>query len=97
MFKHYYVYILTNKDRGTLYTGVTNDLVRRVYEHREKSIPGFTKKHDLTKLVWFEQHEDVEAAVQREKLIKKWKREWKYNLIESINPHWEDLYEGICS
>ena len=72
MFKHYYVYILTNKDRGTLYTGVTNDLVRRVYEHREKSIPGFTKKHDLTKLVWFEQHEDVEAAVQREKLIKKW-------------------------
>jgi putative endonuclease len=94
--KTHWVYLLTNKDRGTFYVGMTNDLVRRVYEHRIKAVKGFTRDHDLTRLIWFEEHGDREQALRREGLIKKWKREWKYNLVEHQNPFWEDLYDGIC-
>jgi putative endonuclease len=88
--KSYFVYIMTNHSR-TLYTGVTNDLIRRVQEHKQKLIPGFTKKYNITKLVYFEQTNDIQAAIQREKQIKGWLRAKKIALIESINPQWEDL------
>jgi putative endonuclease len=88
--KAYFVYIMTNRSR-TLYTGVTNDLTRRVQEHKQKLIPGFTKKYNITKLVYFEQTNDIQAAIQREKQIKGWLRAKKIALIESINPQWEDL------
>ena len=94
--KTHWVYLLTNQERGTFYVGMTSDLVRRIYEHRIKAVEGFTRDHDLTRLVWFEEQGDRGQALRREGLIKKWKREWKYNLIEQDNPHWEDLYEGIC-
>ncbi|MGQ9701419.1 MAG: GIY-YIG nuclease family protein [bacterium] len=92
MNKQYYVYILSNKKNGTLYTGVTNDLVRRVYEHKHNLIEGFTKKYHVHRLVYFENTENVEAAIHREKCIKKWKRAWKIELIEKSNPEWKDLY-----
>ena len=88
----YYVYILTNKS-GTLYTGVTNNLERRVYEHKNHLIDGFTKKYKIDKLVYFEETDDVSTAIAREKQIKGWRREKKIALIESINPHWKDLSE----
>lgn len=91
--RQYYVYILTNKRNGTLYTGMTNDLARRVYEHRSKSVPGFTRKYDLTRLVWYEMHPTLDSAYQREKRIKEWKRIWKIDLIEAANPGWRDLSE----
>ena len=91
--KHYYVYVLTNRKRGVLYTGMTNDLERRVYEHREKLIPGFARKYNLTKLVYFEEITDVNAAIKREKQIKGWLRKKKIALIESRNPNWNDLSE----
>jgi putative endonuclease len=80
----------------TLYLGVTNDLVRRVYEHRTKAVEGFTKRYAVDKLVWFEIHDNVEAAITREKELKKWRRDWKIRLIEEQNPEWTDLYPGIC-
>lgn len=86
----YYVYIMTNKSR-TLYTGVTNDLARRVYEHKQKLLPGFTSKYNITKLVYFEATEDVYAALNREKQIKGWLRDRKIALIEAANPDWKDL------
>jgi len=86
----YYVYILTNKSR-TLYTGVTNDLERRVYEHKQKLIPGFTRKYNISRLVFFEVTPDVRAAISREKQIKGWTRTKKIALIESENPRWRDL------
>src|SRR5271166_3218719 len=92
----YYVYFLTSKLGGTLYVGVTNDLVRRVYEHREGNVEGFTKKYGVTRLVYFEVHSDVQAAILREKQIKKWNRAWKVRLIEQKNPNWDDLYNMIC-
>jgi putative endonuclease len=92
----YYVYILASKIGGTLYVGVTNDLVRRVYEHREKLADGFTKKYDVSKLVYYEAHTDVEAATIREKRMKKWNRAWKIRLIEEDNPNWDDLYNRIA-
>jgi putative endonuclease len=92
----YYVYILASKIGGTLYIGVTNDLVRRVYEHREKLAQGFTKKYDVARLVYFEEHADIEAAIMREKRLKKWNRAWKVRLIEGSNPNWDDLYPGIA-
>jgi putative endonuclease len=92
----YYVYILANKPYGTLYIGVTNDLVRRVYEHRTAEAPSFTKRYDIRQLVYFESTENVEAAIHREKRIKKWRREWKINLIERGNPDWHDLYAGLA-
>jgi len=88
--KQYYVYIMTNRS-GTLYTGVTNDLVRRVYEHKNKLIPGFTAKYNITKLVYFETTDDVRTAIAREKQIKGWLRVKKVALIESVNPSWDDL------
>jgi len=88
--KDYYVYIMTN-NYATLYTGVTNNLERRVYEHKHKLVPGFTKKYNLTRLVWYEAGNDIWAAIAREKQIKGWVRARKVALIESMNPDWEDL------
>jgi putative endonuclease len=88
--RQYYIYIMTNRS-GTLYTGVTNDLARRVYEHRNKLIPGFTAKYNITKLVYFEAIDDVRTAIAREKQIKGWLRAKKVALIESVNPSWDDL------
>ena len=93
--KMYFVYLITNKPYGTLYAGVTNDLIRRIYEHRSGAVEGFLKQHDLGHLVWYEAHGDVLAAIAREKLIKKWHRDWKINLVQSSNPEWHDLYESI--
>jgi putative endonuclease len=92
---NYFVYMLTNKPRGTLYVGVTNDLVRRVYEHREGAVPGFTKRYTLKQLVHFECYDDPMTAIQREKNIKHWSRAWKLDLVASSNPQWRDLYNDI--
>ena len=92
-----WLYILANKPGGTLYVGVTNDLVRRVYEHRTKAVPGFTSRYGVDKLVWFEIHATAEAAITREKELKKWRRDWKVRLIEESNPEWVDLYPGISN
>ena len=93
--KSYFVYILASKRNGTLYIGVTNDLLRRVWEHREGIVPGFTKKYDVKMLVHFEEFGDVGVAIQRETRLKKWNRQWKIELIEKSNPDWRDLYETI--
>ena len=93
--KNYYVYILTNKPRGTLYIGMTNNLVRRGYEHRNGLADGFTKKYNLKMLVYFEVFNRVEDAILREKRLKKWNRQWKIDLIEKVNPNWDDLYEKL--
>ena len=90
---NYYVYILTNKKDGVLYIGVTNDVKRRVWEHKQKIVKGFTKKYNVDRLMYFEQTSDVYAAIEREKQMKKWKREWKVELIEKDNKAWRDLYE----
>jgi putative endonuclease len=90
--KRYYVYILTNVSR-TLYVGVTNDLIRRIYEHQQKLVPGFTRRYNINRLVYFEETGDVETAIAREKQIKGWLREKKVQLIESANPDWKDLSE----
>ena len=94
--RSYYVYILASRIGGTLYIGVTNDLIRRVGEHKLKLVEGFTEKHDVVKLVYFEQFDDSENAIKREKRLKKWNRAWKIRLIEEHNPNWEDLYPGIA-
>ena len=94
--KQYYVYLLASKIGGTLYIGVTNDLVRRVYVHREKIVEGFTKKYDVARLVYFEAHSEIEAAIMREKQMKKWNRAWKVRLIEEENPNWDDLYPRLA-
>ncbi|MCA1433731.1 GIY-YIG nuclease family protein [Bradyrhizobium sp. BRP20] len=91
----YYVYILASKKHGTLYIGVTNDLVRRVYQHRTKTVPGFTSKYGVDKLVLFEIYDDAVSAIAREKELKKWRRDWKTRLIEEQNPNWDDLYPGL--
>jgi putative endonuclease len=87
----YFVYIVASARNGTLYVGVTNDIARRSYEHREGLVPGFTKKYAVKILVWFEEHGDIREAILREKRIKKWERAWKLRLIESVNPDWNDL------
>jgi len=92
---NYYVYILCNKRNGTQYTGVTSDLRKRVYEHKNKLVESFTKEHGLDKLVWYEIHEDIKEAINREKLIKKWKRKWKLELVDRFNPLWDELYEKL--
>jgi putative endonuclease len=92
---YHYVYMLSSKRNGTLYTGVTMDLKRRVWEHKNKYLPGFTAKHGVDYLVWFEAFEDYEEAAMRERRIKKWNRQWKLELIEKGNPDWNDLYEGL--
>jgi putative endonuclease len=93
----YYVYILASRKNGTLYVGVTNDLVRRAYDHKSNVIQGFTEKYGVHNLVYYESYTDVRDALTREKRLKKWKRQWKINLIETKNPDWIDLYEQIIS
>jgi len=92
----FYVYLLASKPHGTLYVGVTSDLIRRVFEHKSKAVPGFTARYRVDTLVWFEAHNSIQAAIRREKQIKEWKREWKFNLIERDNPHWIDLYLDLA-
>ena len=94
--KQGYVYIMTNKVNTVLYTGVTSNLVKRVYEHKNKLVDGFTARYNLNKLVYFEQTADVISAIEREKQIKGWNRKHKEKLIESMNPQWKDLYDTIC-
>ena len=91
----YYVYILASAKYGTLYIGITRDLVKRVYEHKKSIADGFTKKYKVHQLVYYEIHEDVHEAILREKQIKKWNRDWKINLIERENLDWFDLYDGL--
>ena len=93
--KEFYVYILCGKRNGTLYTGVTSDLAKRVYEHKNNLVEGFTKTHGVHRLVWYERHETAQSALNREKQIKKWNREWKLRRIDESNPLWEDLYESL--
>ncbi|MBI5178900.1 MAG: GIY-YIG nuclease family protein [Nitrospinae bacterium] len=93
--KSYFVYILASKRNGTLYIGVTNNLARRVYEHKNNLLEGFTKKYGVSLLVYYEQIFDVRSAIAREKQMKKWNRAWKLKLIEKSNPQWEDLYSEI--
>jgi putative endonuclease len=95
MSKQYFVYIITNNPYGTLYTGVTSNLIQRIHQHREGVVEGFSKRHDLNRLVWYEVHEDVHAAIASEKRIKKYRRDWKVNLIQLMNPQWIDLYETL--
>jgi putative endonuclease len=89
------VYILASKRNGTLYVGVTSNLVKRIWEHKNDLVEGFTKRYGIHNLVWYEVHETMESAIQREKRVKEWKRAWKLELIESFNPEWQDLYQGI--
>ena len=96
MDKQFYVYFLTNKRNGTIYTGVTSNLIQRIYQHKHDLADGFTKKHGCKMLVWYEHHGSAESAITREKQIKAWKREWKINRITEMNPKWEDLYNDIC-
>jgi putative endonuclease len=87
--------MMASQKHGTLYLGVTNDLVRRIYEHMSKIVPGFTKQYNVVHLVWFEAYDDPVNAIEREKEIKKWRRDWKIRLIEEENPDWFDLYPSI--
>jgi putative endonuclease len=91
----FYVYLLASKPQGTLYIGVTSDLVKRVWEHKCKVVPSFASRYGVDNLVWFETHDSAEAAIGREKQLKEWRRAWKISLIESGNPHWIDLYPGL--
>ena len=93
--RQYYVYILTNKTNNVLYTGVTNDLIRRIFEHKNKLLEGFTKKYNLRKLVYYEATNDIEGAINREKQLKNWHRDWKINLIDQFNPDWKDLSDDF--
>lgn len=95
--RSYYVYLLASRRKGTLYVGVTNDLSKRVWQHKQDLVDGFTKKYGVKSLVWFEQTESIESAIVREKQIKKWNRDWKVELIEKTNPQWRDLYEEIAA
>ncbi|MCA0423962.1 MAG: GIY-YIG nuclease family protein [Proteobacteria bacterium] len=91
-----YVYLMTNRPNGTLYCGVTNDIARRAYEHREGLVPGFTRRYGLKHLVWFEAFGDIREVIQRETSIKRWPRAWKVRLIADNNPDWADLYETLA-
>jgi putative endonuclease len=92
---YFYVYILASGMYGTLYVGVTNNLVRRIWEHKNDLVAGFTRDYRVHRLVWFEMHESAIGAITREKQVKKWNRDWKVNLIQAKNPEWNDLYETI--
>jgi putative endonuclease len=92
----YFVYILASRIGGTLYIGVTNDLTRRVFEHKSKFVRGFTKRYDVVRLVYYEQYDDIEQAILREKRLKNWNRAWKIRLLEEQNPNWIDLYPAIA-
>ena len=89
------VYILASKQNGTLYIGVTSELVKRIWEYKNDMVEGFTKRYGVHRLVWYEVHESMESAIEREKRLKEWKRKWKLELIESSNPNWQDLYNMI--
>jgi putative endonuclease len=91
----YFVYILTNKSNKILYIGVTNNLERRMYEHRNKMVDGFTKRYNLTKLIYFEETSDIRSAIEKEKQLKNWHRDWKITLINRFNPNWDDLSQGF--
>lgn len=95
MNKKGYVYILASQRNGTLYIGVTSDLIRRIWEHKEGVIEGFSKQYGLKMLVWYEVHEDIAEAIKREKALKKWNRKWKLRVIEESNPDWRDLYTEL--
>ena len=97
LMKFSWVYITTNKRNGTLYTGVTSDLVDRIWKHKHDWFPGFSRKYGCNRLVWFETHNDIHAAMRREKQIKRWRRTWKLRLIEEQNPNWTDLYEDLTN
>jgi putative endonuclease len=92
---NYFVYLLASRKHGTLYVGVTSNLVRRVYEHKTKATPGFTSKYGVDRLVWYECYDDPVSAITREKELKKWRRDWKISLIEEDNPDWTDRYDII--
>jgi putative endonuclease len=92
----FYVYILASKRNGTVYVGMTDDLVKRVWQHRNNIIPGFTKQYGVKSLVWYEAHESRESAFTRERQIKKWNRDWKLKLVEQTNPTWRDCYDEIA-
>ena len=89
--------MLASEAYGTLYTGVTSNLAKRIWEHREHIVPGFTSRHHVTRLVWYECHESIDAAITREKQIKEWHRDWKVNLIQAVNPNWRDLYDDVTA
>jgi len=89
--RSYFVYILASRDHGTLYIGVTSDLERRIYEHKNKLIDGFTKQYNVDRLVYFEETSDIHSALEREKQLKNWRRNWKIDIIEKVNPDWDDL------
>lgn len=89
------VYMLASKKNGTLYIGVTSDLIRRIWEHKHDVVEGFTKKYQVHRLVWYELHETMDAAICREKAMKNWKRAWKISRIETVNPDWKDLYQSL--
>jgi putative endonuclease len=93
--KTYFIYIMASKKNGTLYIGVTNDLIRRVWQHKNNVHEGFTQKYSVHRLVYFESTTDIKGAITREKQMKKWNRQWKINLIEENNPNWDDLYETL--
>ncbi len=93
--RQYYVYILSNLNNNVLYIGVTNNLIRRAYEHKNKLVEGFSKRYNLTKLVYYETTESIESAIEREKQLKNWHRDWKINLINKFNPEWNDLSEEL--
>jgi putative endonuclease len=95
MGKRMWVYILASQRNGTIYCGVTNDLIRRVHQHRSNATEGFTSRYGVTQLVWFEEHDGPEAAIKREKAIKSWPRKWKLNVIEAKNPDWKNLWDEI--
>jgi putative endonuclease len=94
---HAFVYFVTNKPNGILHVGVTNDVARRAFEHREGLLPGFTKRYGLVRLVYVEAHESIAGAIQREKNIKHWPRAWKVRLILAANPEWDDLYDNLAA
>jgi putative endonuclease len=93
--RYSYVYMLASRRNGTLYIGVTSNLVRRVYEHRSEAVSSFTQEYQVKRLAWYEVHEDIQSAITREKQLKKWNRAWKIGLIERNNPVWRDLYPDI--
>ncbi len=92
-----YVYILASRKHGTLYIGVTRDLIKRVFEHKSGFVPGFTRQYNVKHLVWYQHCESIISAIQREKQMKAWRRDWKIELIERSNPHWHDLYPALLS
>jgi putative endonuclease len=95
MNKQFYVYIMASKPNGTLYTGMSSNLVQRIWQHKNNMVEGFTDKYNVKHLVYYEVHDSAESAITREKQIKKWRRKWKLRLIEKQNSHWEDLYSKI--